>query len=450
MTLPQQNKSGRRGFDARLDAAVDVAIREAKASGLIIDAENLLIAFDSTTIDQLSSSMAQAIMRKGAVRGGHVDLGTLKRKLRTRLARRGLNAAEAAVVSAKDKLAEHDHTKALFLEKQSLSSRLKILDGRIALLGNEKSLLRQELVTLIGPELMETVDACAGRARELVLPRPVTAANTEALLMSFAWFIEPFYTLDLTSRQTTTVLDAAYEAESHVRKLVTQFKPLVRPGLDLRAFAHDWLGAAFARLEVSHRLAASLCLTDSGDVEVTAPWAAWSLVMPDGLIGDFARIWCHGTEPAFLVGRSGTIVGMAEQRALGLDSGAAFDMARSLIRGACLALSNPDDFRKENQHGPTARTSHKSSRSGPPDLQQARFLLSAPVKVDLREHLAAVLSGRKGASPTVQFLVRGHWRNQAHGPKASLRKTIWIQPFWKGPEGSRVLLRQHRIEEPQL
>jgi len=29
-------------------------------------------------------------------------------------------------------------------------------------------------------------------------------------------------------------------------------------------------------------------------------------------------------------------------------------------------------------------------------------------------------------------IVRGHWRNQAHGPKHSLRKLIFIQPFWKG------------------
>lgn len=52
-------------------------------------------------------------------------------------------------------------------------------------------------------------------------------------------------------------------------------------------------------------------------------------------------------------------------------------------------------------------------------------------------------------SPTVQFLVRGHWRQQAHGPGHSLRKPIWIEPFWKGPEEARVLLRQHRVEDQE-
>lgn len=221
------------------------------------------------------------------------------------------------------------------------------------------------------------------------------------------------------------------------------------PNPVLQRFLTAWRGAAYARLEVGHKLAASLCLTDvPDDVAVKAPWSAWSLVVPDGLLGDFARIWCIETEPMFLVGRSGALVSMAKQAEHGLDSGPVFDMARALIRGACLALSNPDDFRKENQHAPTARAKGKGNRSGPPDLQQARFMLSAPVKVDLREHVAAALSGKSHASPTVQFLVRGHWRNQTHGPRNSLRRVQWIQPFWKGPEESRILLRQHRVEEP--
>lgn len=31
-----------------------------------------------------------------------------------------------------------------------------------------------------------------------------------------------------------------------------------------------------------------------------------------------------------------------------------------------------------------------------------------------------------------RFTVRGHWRNQAHGPERSLRRLTWIQPYWKG------------------
>jgi len=35
----------------------------------------------------------------------------------------------------------------------------------------------------------------------------------------------------------------------------------------------------------------------------------------------------------------------------------------------------------------------------------------------------------------VQHVVRGHWKNQAHGEGRSLRKRIWLQPYYRGPEG---------------
>jgi hypothetical protein len=39
-----------------------------------------------------------------------------------------------------------------------------------------------------------------------------------------------------------------------------------------------------------------------------------------------------------------------------------------------------------------------------------------------------------------RFVVRGHYRNQAHGPNRSLRTSKWIAPHWKGPEeGARLV-----------
>lgn len=39
-----------------------------------------------------------------------------------------------------------------------------------------------------------------------------------------------------------------------------------------------------------------------------------------------------------------------------------------------------------------------------------------------------------GGKPSVRFMVRGHWRNQAYGMKNTERKLIWIRPFYKGPD----------------
>lgn len=39
-----------------------------------------------------------------------------------------------------------------------------------------------------------------------------------------------------------------------------------------------------------------------------------------------------------------------------------------------------------------------------------------------------------------RFIVRGHYRNQPHGPGRRDRKSIWIEPFFKGPEeGAKIV-----------
>ncbi|ANS04692.1 hypothetical protein [uncultured Mediterranean phage] len=44
------------------------------------------------------------------------------------------------------------------------------------------------------------------------------------------------------------------------------------------------------------------------------------------------------------------------------------------------------------------------------------------------------------AAPDHRFNVRGHWRNQAHGPKRSLRKRVWVKEYIKGPDHLPVRL----------
>lgn len=48
--------------------------------------------------------------------------------------------------------------------------------------------------------------------------------------------------------------------------------------------------------------------------------------------------------------------------------------------------------------------------------------------------------GAQGATGTLtkRFLVRGHWRNQAHGTGLKQRKLMYIQPHFKGPEAGEI------------
>lgn len=233
---------------------------------------------------------------------------------------------------------------------------------------------------------------------------------------------------------------------------------------DLADFGLTWLDANFSKLEIGHKLAASLCLTDvPTDLIVKAPWPSWSFVIPDGLLEaasssngtkeNYARVLCKGSEIAYLVSSTGRCVGpiASDQFDAPEDIQRLFKLLRSLVKGACLALSDPDQYKKQSLSKNEGSFKKTKRTSGAPELNNARYMLSAPVQVDLRDVVHAVQRGekRKGGKITAQFLVRGHWKNQACGPKLSLHKRIWLQPFWKGEESTRILLRDYVIKDSE-
>ncbi len=66
------------------------------------------------------------------------------------------------------------------------------------------------------------------------------------------------------------------------------------------------------------------------------------------------------------------------------------------------------------------------------------------LKVDCRQAVKRFLStgaGKKGGPQTVQTLVRGHHKKQPFGPRSTLRKVIWREPFWRGPEDAPIMTR---------
>ncbi len=47
-----------------------------------------------------------------------------------------------------------------------------------------------------------------------------------------------------------------------------------------------------------------------------------------------------------------------------------------------------------------------------------------------------------------RYIVRGHYRNQAHGPGRRDRKMIWIEPHWKGPEEGAAIVHTYDPKVP--
>lgn len=301
-------------------------------------------------------------------------------------------------------------------------------------------------------------------------PTVDSAATAEATLMAISYSWSALHAKNMEEWLAVQHGDVvgnllgvlAANGHSKIALFVNKLEPL-REVVDLCEFGLDWLDSNFSKLEIGHKLAASLCLTDvPDDLEVKAPWVAWSFVIPDGLLlgmpnskgelEDFARVLCRGAQIKYLVSSKGRCVGPVNPDQSGAPEGVIhlFKLLNSLVKGACLALSDPDQYKKKSIGGNEG--SFKSKRAGgAPVLNNARFMLSAAVQVDLRDVVHAVQRGerRKGGKLTVQFLVRGHWKNQAHGPHQSLRKRIWLQPFWKGNEETRILLRNYVIKDKE-
>lgn len=287
---------------------------------------------------------------------------------------------------------------------------------------------------------------------------PASAGNLELLAMNVARFqtcvdavideLNLRYPDDGQRPEWDELADAVGESSEAVSRVYATcccWWDLVAPefSVTIGQFLTRWLRNGFPRLELSHKYAAALCCTDvPPDVEVRPPWPAWSLVLPSELLGPgrlLGRVWIDGTTWVANVWQGGEFECV---NTASVATASTAIMIENLIRGACLSLSDPEAHRK--QQGGQSQKSHGNNRKGPPDLTQARYMLAPPVRVDLRAHIVEALAGG-GTAPKVQFLVRGHWRQQAHGPGRTLRKPIWIEPFWKGPEDSRILLRSHKL-----
>jgi hypothetical protein len=313
----------------------------------------------------------------------------------------------------------------------------------------------------IEPGTLDSHRHCIEAARDLILPALSTGHNVEVTMMSLARFAA------LVGVSTTNgliqALHGASKLDIHDEEKSERWHYL----LTMIGFGLTWRQNGFARLEVGHKLASALMFTDAPD-SVQSPWPCWSLIVPNGLLGDLPvqRIWCFADRPAVLLISSPSNFGLIQvlqdddkglHEEIEKNDGTkyadqilrALPLLRNLIRGVCLTLSDPSEWRKGDWYGkPSGSEIKKPSKHKELPVGE-RYVVGAPVKIDLREEvLEHMRTGRVGgSSPTKLFLVRGHWRRQAHGPKASLRKTIWVEPFWKGPEEARVLLRPYQAND---
>lgn len=319
-----------------------------------------------------------------------------------------------------------------------------------------RDLGEKSLLVALTEAVIERAGPDEGRARRLeeiarqcVMPHPSSPQNMEVIAMSLNVFMRALKTCGWPDLRNENV-PVARRVAANMAYLLECFDE--RDVSDAILFLNRWHESVFARLEVSHKLAAAFCLTDIVDSDdIRAPWLAWSLLVPNGLFGEDgpARIWCLGKRPIVLVfpARDGKGAGLASWAETDRRSPVNAGMVTSLVLSTCIALNNPERERVQKT-GSWGVQSKTPRRTGAPP-EGTRYVLAQPVSIDLRETVLEAMGKRSrvGGSPKAQFLVRGHWRNQAHGPGRSMRTLKWIEPFWKGPEDARILLRSHKVKK---
>lgn len=242
-----------------------------------------------------------------------------------------------------------------------------------------------------------------------------------------------------------------------------------------------WARDGFHQILVGHKQAAALMVTAVSEdmVEhVHMPWPSLYIEIPPDLLsfdpdpGTEARVRIHGilanrieVSPAdsyiFLMalvdgnfvslpGRDFEYFARGTRQAHWDDNGdekassvnvRTTNLLLRLFVNVCMAMTSPDNYSKRKSAG----WGKKKRQESTPQVSQ--YILRMPVKFDFRPALSSFVHNRQsGRELSVQFLVSGHWRRQACGPNRSERKTIWIEPFWKGPEAGSIAISPRIVE----
>lgn len=122
-----------------------------------------------------------------------------------------------------------------------------------------------------------------------------------------------------------------------------------------------------------------------------------------------------------------------------------------IVINTILYLTSEDRDVEKQRIGPSSELRKRAKAM--PSKQGKRALDAATLdvryfKVGARYKPSRELLEYSDASRTTRhilsrFMVRGHWRMQAHGEKRQLRKRTWIAPFWKGAPWAEVAATIH-------
>jgi hypothetical protein len=240
--------------------------------------------------------------------------------------------------------------------------------------------------------------------------------------------------------------------------------------VDVSIFAAKWAVHAFQRLQTSHTFAAALMCSDVQRevlADIEPQWDAFLVLVPNGMLlaggFEFSRVlvatysfgaWLGVLAPdgggfRLLVDDAPNLPALLASDEADLQQESppqrCVVLAKRLVAGLLLNLQEPSTYkvRKVEAKAKGLR------REGEPEHRIVT--IGTPIEIDCRAAVKEYIERgtrssektghRRHGVPTVQVMVRGHYRMQAHGPKHALRRKQWIRPFWRGNEAALIQTR---------
>ncbi len=251
-------------------------------------------------------------------------------------------------------------------------------------------------------------------------------------------------------------------------------------GVNVMQLSHQfavWAETGFNTFNLTHGLTAGFILTEPPPLDEETfklPFPSFGVLLPEGFLpyvydgghGWVRELWVHkmidskGTAvfqvtlfgPGSLclwrrdaletwksssVGR--TIQAFEDDPALTADDDntltTGFRIVRNLV--AWLSANGPAFGGQGERDARSKKPAAKATPTGP-----CVWVLGREVKLgpELRRAAQDMALGKRhapeGWKVGIRHVVRGHWKAQAHGAGRTLRKQMWIEPYWRGPEGA--------------
>lgn len=246
----------------------------------------------------------------------------------------------------------------------------------------------------------------------------------------------------------------------------------------LMGWSVEWARSGMPQVQPAAKLVASLMATSMGPdgvALVEPPWSAFAVVVPPGLLPVesaagrptdvrlASAIWKDGTlqlvatdehlsawsteaRPVGAWGEGWSIddgLDLPAQAKLDRRDERMFRLLARLVIGVAAMLSIPDTQRdvRRSERKARERLAERAQRGEPTSWT---YVLGGNVRVDVRDAVREYVE-RGGSTPSVQSLVRGHWKRQPHGPDLSQRKWIHVEPYWRGPEDAPIVVSRRTM-----